>query len=858
MKSGKRDLSYPCAGENRDKGEWMMNQDLNYFKSRRGLWTGQFLLSGLGLAMAVWSLTDYFKSVLWGTRDFGLYPWTYIFFHPVEANLPNYFIICVFLGCMALVFYLLSYSRVSGRLDGNLEGTRLVLAWGSLVLSAILLGTVWFLFSPKIRVIISLGVACFPLLWLVPRFAALVLPQAPLIRYGCPLICGILLLWAGSEQLAFFRMPVSLMNEYADIYGETRIRGRFVENQAFLKNITEEDMKAIKLFLDLLPFLGYHSYPEVGEGNPFIPFRRFDLEPARGYLLTLTSKTITPGSDAQERYRELAASLQRSTYGGIISRERPPDSSQAASLLPRLERLDVEAIKDFYLANRYEHNHQNMGRGQINHIGHILNPLNEYELGKPLRDLYLQYGLGNTMLMKWIMDRFGGISLQNYYRTYFLYPLYFLLFLTMSFYLFRDWLYTLAAFSALPLCFLFMGYTAFVVAPGIVPSIHLLDAPAVAFFLWYLRSDRRLALAASLAAALMAIVLNSQFGLAIAASLSLALGFFALECKKGKQRFFLVLLLLVFLGASLGLLQAVRTGQMASIFPYFLTGLFSWPVRRSLVVLTLLYLVASYVFLLIFRNDRSEFKYVYIFVFAYSQATLLYFFWSGLVNHLPPVLPFLWLQLLLMLFMIQKALGKTDPVWSLRIYRAAAGLALLALFLLVPAGLIFYREKGAFLDNFIDHRVYRWPFERGTVVSTMPPGIFEESLALIQAYSTGQERGIYILSKYDGLLPFLAHRFSAMPFFELSGYLLSPREYRLALRTVKERRPEYLYVDTNIRRPGDSWNSLNVGDKGYALERASRLSRYELLGKLFEEVAADYEKIAEGKLISVYRRIPGR
>ena len=198
-----------------------------------------------------------------------------------------------------------------------------------------------------------------------------------------------------------------------------------------------------------------------------------------------------------------------------------------------------------------------MGRGQINHIGHILNPLNEYELGKPLRDLYLQYGLGNTLLMKWIMDRFGGISVRNYYRTYFLYSLYFFLFLAMSFYVFRDWLYTLATFSALPLCFLFMGYTAFVVAPGIVPSIHLLDAPALAFLLWYLRSGRRLALAASVAAAFVAIILNRQFGLALAVSLSLALGFFALECKKGKQRFFLVLFLFVFLGASLGLLQAV-------------------------------------------------------------------------------------------------------------------------------------------------------------------------------------------------------------------------------------------------------------------------------------------------------------
>ena len=316
-------------------------------KSRRALWTGQFLLSGLGLATAVWSLTDYLKSVLWGARNFGLYPWTYIFFHPVEGNLPNYIIICVFMGCIALLLYLLSYSRVSGRLDGNLDGPRLLLAWGSLVLSAILLVSIWFLFSSKGRVIFSLGVAGLPLLWLAPRFAASRPAHAPLIRYGCPLICGILLLWAGSEQLAFFRMPVSLMNEYADLYGETRIRERLVENQAFLESITEEDMKATKVFLDLLPFLGYHSYPEVGEGNPFVLFRRFDLEPPRVTCLTLTSKTMSPGSDDQARYRDLAASLPRPTYGGMISGERSPDSSQAASLLPRLERLDVEAIKVF-------------------------------------------------------------------------------------------------------------------------------------------------------------------------------------------------------------------------------------------------------------------------------------------------------------------------------------------------------------------------------------------------------------------------------------------------------------------------------------------------------------------------------
>ena len=171
-------------------------------KSRRALWTGQFLLSGLGLATAVWSLTDYLKSVLWGARNFGLYPWTYIFFHPVEgqpAQLYYYLRLYGLYSPAAFICFRILVFR--GGWTAIWMARASSLAWGSLVLSAILLVSIWFLFSSKGRVIFSLGVAGLPLLWLAPRFAALVLPHAPLIRYGCPLICGILLLWAGSERL---------------------------------------------------------------------------------------------------------------------------------------------------------------------------------------------------------------------------------------------------------------------------------------------------------------------------------------------------------------------------------------------------------------------------------------------------------------------------------------------------------------------------------------------------------------------------------------------------------------------------------------------------------------------------------
>jgi hypothetical protein len=97
-----------------------------------------------------------------------------------------------------------------------------------------------------------------------------------------------------------------------------------------------------------------------------------------------------------------------------------------------------------------------------------------------------------------------------------------------------------------------------------------------------------------------------------------------------------------------------------------------------------------------------------------------------------------------------------------------------------------------------------------------------------------------------------------MPFPELTSFIFSPREYGLTLRAIRDSRPAHLFVDSNIHSQGDAWGILYAGDRGYVLERGSRLSRYELLRNLFEEVAADYEKVAEGRLISVYRRIPGR
>ena len=79
-----------------------------------------------------------------------------------------------------------------------------------------------------------------------------------------------------------------------------------------------------------------------------------------------------------------------------------------------------------------------MARGQINHIGHLLNPINEIMSGKPISKVYMQYGLGNTLAAKWIMQLTGRVSLDSYYKYYIFYIAYALLFLLMSYVIFKD------------------------------------------------------------------------------------------------------------------------------------------------------------------------------------------------------------------------------------------------------------------------------------------------------------------------------------------------------------------------------------------------------------------------------------
>lgn len=796
------------------------------------LWVFQIVASASGFGFSVWFGTEYVKRLTAGSKHFDFYPWTYLFFNPMVSSRLNYMVLCLVFGIVGLLIYLVWTTPMATQIKKRMVETPPLFLLLSITFSGIMLAAA--LYFPRLNLSGSALVAGVPVFWFV--YGAIARADRSLLRIGCPvLVLGLLLV--SVEQFQLLKGPVFLMNEYADIYGKTKINGRSVSNSSFLQSLKWGDVDVINYFLELKKGIETPSQKRRSEIKPetldsLKAFEQIDLESFQNYVTSFVST-----GDGLEKF--------------------VPSSREGMGPTPYLERLktlDVEALKQFYLANLVEHSHQNMGRGQVNHIGHILNPVNEYQLGKPLREIYLQYGLGNTFLMKWLMELFGGISYQNYYRTYLLYTVYYIFFLLMLVYLFRDSIWVLGAFTVVPVCFFQMGYIAYIVAPGILPSIHLMDAPTLIFLIAYFRRKNFIYFALAAISGLLGIVINGQFGMSLCAALLVSAGFYGLENKSGTSRYLWLVGLIVLLAASIGAWQLSSLGAINKVFPYHWAGLFSWPASGPVILLTIIYLVVSYPFLILLRNSRSELKYIFIHVFCYAQATLLYYYWSGLLNHLVPVLPFFWLQLFIMLRILRDIFLRNLPVWRERARALMIVFTITGLVILIPSAVHFYAEKISFTNNFAQHEGYVWRFDRASLVSTIPPGMMQESISLILKYSSVDKPAIFILSKYDGLLPFLAHRYSAMPFFELTSYLFSPKEYHMALQEMKTRKPEYLFVDTNIDQFHDKWSVLYERDAYYMRERASRLARCELLQHLFGEVRNEYEIVDQGQLISVYKR----
>lgn len=805
----------------------------------------QVFISFIGLGICCWNLINFIKIRLLGTKDFGLYAWTFIFFHPVESGLINYLIVASIFGVMGIAIYL-ARNYWTRKIEYLIEGVQVFKIIFFLIVSLILLGSIFIQYSIKWNILKSFFIFIIPFFISIKSFF-----EKKKYSY---LLITVLFLFLVFECIHIMAGPAYLMNDYADIFGHTYIKENMVKNDSFLKSLNEGDIDSIKLFgLALSNYGALIDQKTKGLGledkeddvDFLAKYKHINLENAQKFI-ELTLEDIRVGT----LLRKFKYFITPSEKEGIAIGKKESVNLEAA--VQNLKNIDIESIKQFFLKNLFENYHQNIGRGQINHIEHVLNPINEYKLGKSIKEIYFQYGIGFTFLKKWVMEFFGGVKIENYYKTYIFYLIYYALTLWVLKIIFPSIEYILASFLIFPICFFILGYIGFFIAPGIIPSIHFFDSTILLLFYLYVKDRQFPYIIASVALSLASAAINNNFGLAMVISLAFSFFFYGIENYEFKKKIYLSMFLIIYFITTGLLIKLLATSN--KIYLYYLMGYLSWAPKEIVVLFTFIYLVFSYFFLIYLKNFKFPLKYAYIFVFIYSQIILVYYFWSGLTNHLPPVISFAWIQLIMTIFISKNYIFKDKIRLQKSLDTLLNSTIIIGLILLLLGFQKFYNEKLVVMKNFKEHKVYYWKLNKANLISTMDPSILKESIEIIHKHSNSKFPKIYILSKYDGIIPFLADRYSAMPIFDLSAYIFSKKEFEEAVHILKKEKPLYLFVDRNILdSQNDAWAILYRNDI-FKKERAARMSRYKLLADIFNNIKENYEKIDEGGLLSVYRK----
>ena len=504
--------------------------------------------------------------------------------------------------------------------------------------------------------------------------------------------------------------------------------------------------------------------------------------------------------------------------------------------------------KQFFRVNRFTLGFQYAGNGVVHHHGFMLNPLNEYDLGKPRAEIFAQYGWLNLWLTHGLMTALGGINIHNYFRVWYsYYYLYYLLYFGFLWLIFRRRDYLAAGAMLVVGLLSFIEFQWLLEPPGINPIRRILELPLLAGLWLYWQRPRLQYLLIVIACIWLAILNNWQFGLMALGAAVVCLGVqrWHRGSLNGKTGDFLLGVGLI---GGLMLMQWMRGGN-DPLSAYYLAGSAAMPIGVWKGPLILIAFAAAAALLARLFDPRRPMAYLCLFLLLYTAAVMTYSLWNGSATYLLVPGP---LYVLTVLAFI-RYLAEKVPVFCLFHKQMAAMLVIVGLGVLLTGGWDQERTRDEYLGLMDSHQVYEWDLERAKFSSTMEPRYFQNGVELIQKYS--QDSKIHIISKYDNFLPFLAGRYSAMPYFEMSKFLISPRETSLCVESLLTDRPEYLFVDTDIRRNYavdmvhrfSPFGALNPHSR-------SRIAQMQLMQKVFATVQDQYELVEQGLILSVYKR----
>jgi len=489
------------------------------------------------------------------------------------------------------------------------------------------------------------------------------------------------------------------------------------------------------------------------------------------------------------------------------------------------------------------------------HHGYNFGPMNALSLGAAPDKQTMVYGWLSTVTQGRVLESLGMMNYQGYFKAFFSnYLIYFMVYMLGIWLIYKDpgtvAFAGLLAVSAL----LFLGTELIRLGPGFNPMRHFFDVPAFYLLYRYLSDKRNIYLFAATALALFAILWSKDFGAYLSLSIGGALFVYGLRVRPF-QRLPLIIGLLTVVSALSLYLYPMPGANPTSI--YMLLGVGS-PLAAPKEIFNLILLVGVLLLCTLWVRQDAVYKTLTIGMALYFVQSLTYFIWYPEWHHLWGVAPVFILWMTALYHGMTSCQRDRNAVVTLQV----PVFVLLLLLIYVPAYAHFSKERKAYTQQFEHHQLYQWNFARGSFASTMDPSLFEGAVALIDQYSA--DKGIYIISKYDHILPVLAGRYSAMPYNEVMTNMASAKEVDVAAKAILENKPQYLFVDSDIGhifienvKKSDSAAHLAVQQVQAFYGEA--VARERLLGQLndvYLKVADKYVKCKSGGLISVYCRKP--
>jgi len=505
--------------------------------------------------------------------------------------------------------------------------------------------------------------------------------------------------------------------------------------------------------------------------------------------------------------------------------------------------------QDFLSKNAKELVNQSKAGWFLYHHGYNFGVMNAINLGAIPNTQTMVYGWLSTTFQAKLLKAINSSTYQDYFKMFFAsYLIYFAVFLCGIWAIFKRFNTLVFATLTSVTAIVCLGTELIQLAPGFNPIRHFFDVVIFYFFYQYLVKNNWLYLLCASCLAIFAILWSKDFGLFITLSLVAAIAFKAIKDQK-------IQISLLILGIVLGI-----AGVFFYFYPfpganptaiYMLIGVGS-PLASTKSIFILLVLVSILLYTNIVIKQNNSLAILSVAMAFYFVQSLTYYIWYPQMHHILGIAPvfIFWLTILF------HGLNNSGEETIVKKYGVLLISPLVLIYLV--GSIIFYWNNYGYFKEFKEHQLYTWSFDSAKFESTMDPMLFKEGAQLIKKYSTNQN-AIFIVSKYDHVLPILANRYSAMPYNELLTNLVSPKEVKLASDHIFKNNPDYVFIDTDINK------NLN-GEVPVALDPAT-IRMPALLGEArsrikvmqgLKAVSADVEKkysICEaGRLISVYCR----